>query len=125
MNRKVLHFRADEQQLRLFDPVPELAGGLVNYVHAYFELGQNWTDFDVVKALWVRGSVTEPAELEDGFCAVPESILAHKGRIEVNLVGYNKHGGILVERLTSYTITAAEITAEAKTNGDEPGVIRV
>lgn len=102
MNRKSILFSANQQNLVCESGVLRLAEGPVNYVDATFELGENWTSFDSVRAIWTNGAEVQSRVLDlYGHCVVPNVLLAEKGIVKVNLVGSIIEDGVLTDRLTS------------------------
>ena len=116
MDRKIISFDANEQYLHRTSEVPKVASGTVNYVHAVFNLGDNWHGFDKVKAVWFNDADSRSTELDaSGRCVVPAVLLAHKGIVKVNLIGMIGDR----KRLTTYPIRAIAVDDTARTDAEE------
>lgn len=115
MRTLTLRFRADQQKLKLLDPVRSIASGTVNYVHAEFDLGENWTEFDVVQTAWSRGIKKAFADLDDhNHCAVPADIIDDLGTVKVNIIGIViGENGKRIEQLTTFPVVAVAVTGKA------------
>jgi hypothetical protein len=114
MNKVTLLFTANEQSLVLDSPMETLAEGTVNYVEAYFTLGENWDGFDSVRAVWTNGELIMSTVLSlHGYCTMPTAFLQEKGIVEVNLVGSVVENDILTDRLTTKQAKAVVINKPA------------
>lgn len=123
MNRKVIEFEANEQELKRKGALIELASGTRHYLIASFDLGNNWHSFDQINAVWYNGYAEEAVPLdEEANCFIPASVLDSIGTVTVNLEGITC--GIR-ERLTTRPTEAAKITALATVEADEPEPIRI
>ena len=112
-----LSFRADNQEL-VASQRPVLASDTVGYVEATFTLGTNWSGFDSVSALWKSGKTTIATTLDaNGHCVVPSEVLKSPDEVKVNLVGFTIENGSLVERLTTFQITALSVGQKVKISG--------
>jgi hypothetical protein len=57
MNKRIITFKANEQNL--INTTPQgFATDTVSYIEAVFELGENWTGYDTIKAIWTNGYQT-------------------------------------------------------------------
>ena len=125
MNTVTLHFKADGQQLIALDSVYSYASNTVDYIIADFQLGDNWTGFDVVTAVWFTDFDCISTVLDgDGVCVVPHEVLTKRGQVQVNLVGADldeeeSYGAELIDRLTTYPLKAILIDANARICGTE------
>ena len=125
MNTVTLHFKADGQQLIALDSVYSYASNTVDYIIADFKLGDNWTGFDVVTAVWYTDYDCISTVLDgDGVCVVPHEVLTKRGQVQVNLVGADldeeeSDGAELIDRLTTYPLKAILIDANARICGTE------
>ena len=123
MNRKVIEFEANEQELKRKGALIELASGTKNYLIASFDLGDNWHSFDQINAVWYNNYAEESVPLDaEGKCFIPASVLDSIGTVTVNLEGIT---GSITERLTTRPLQAAKITALATVEADEPEPIRI
>jgi len=124
MNTVTLHFRADNQKLTPLDGIYKYASNTVEYIRAVFDLGENWTDFDVVRAAWFTDydcivTVLDP----DGVCVIPAEVLNKRTEVCVNLFGCDVEEDELIDRLTTYPIKAVLIDANARVCGSETAPI--
>ena len=124
MNKISLTFTADQQQLKNTTKSVRLASGTVDYIDATFELGENWSDFDAVKAIWTKKTTRIATVLDAyGYCKVPDELLNDRGTIRVNLVGSVAEEvegeTVLVDRLTTYQANVLTINAEVPLDGDD------
>ena len=108
MENRIITFEANQQCLRKTGGPNIFATKTVSYVEAHFDLGENWTGFDSIEAVWWNDFVKPiPAVLDtEGICEVPHEVLTMKGEIYVNLVGSIAEGDVLTARLTTAPITA-------------------
>ena len=124
MNTVTLHFRAEGQKLIPLDGIYNYASNTVEYIRAVFELGENWTDFDVVRAAWFTDYDCIVTVLDtDGVCVVPAEVLNKRAEVCVNLFGCDVDEDELVNRLTTYPIKAVLIDANARVCGSETAPI--
>ena len=126
MNKISLTFTANQQELKNTTKNVRLASGTVDYIDATFELGDNWSGFDSVRAVWSKKQDLYSTVLDAyGYCKVPDELLADKGTIKVNLVGSiaeeqeGEEEPILTDRLTTYQTTALSVTAIVPLEGEE------
>ena len=52
MNKQIITFSADEQKLVKTGGINCYASNIVSYIEAHFTLGQNWSGYDSVRAVW-------------------------------------------------------------------------
>lgn len=114
MERQAITFSANEQNLIKTGGIDNYASNTVSYVVATFDLGENWDEFDSVRAVFSSDYETVPAVLAHDSCLVPFEVLRYRSTVRVNLVGSVVVAGALVDRLTSFPITALTVTANAK-----------
>ena len=125
MKTVTLHFKADGQQLQALDELYRYASNTVEYIKASFALGDNWTGFDVVSAVWYTDFECIATVLDgSGECVVPHEVLSRTGCVQVNLVGADldeeeSDGAELIDRLTTYPIKAIAVDADARVRGTE------
>ena len=123
MDRLSIYFSANQQSLVCESEVVRLVEGTVNYVDAIFTLGDNWTGFDSVRAIWTDGISEVPTVLDhSGGCRVPSSLLTNKGRVRVNLVGSIVDDDILTDRLTTNRCLACIVGKDASFGEDDPQI---
>ena len=115
MNKQLITFSANEQSLIKTGGIDHYADNIVAYIQAKFELGENWHDFDSVKAVWFTRYEQRESVLDtEGYCDVPTEVLALKAVVMVNLVGSVAENDVLVARLTTYPVEAVTIDADAR-----------
>ena len=120
MEKTIITFQADEQNLVKTSGVECYASDTVSYIEAQFTLGTNWTSFDSVRAMWRFGTTVIATVLDaNGTCLVPHEVLTKRGELKVNLVGSIAEGDVLTDRLTSFPIKALVISKIAEVEGDE------
>lgn len=114
MNKITLEFTAEGQSLTNVTEGAKFASNTVDYVEASFDLGDGWSDFDAVRAIWFTDLVSVAAVLDfDGCCMVPHEVLTRKRKVRVNLVGSIAEGDVLTDRLTTYPVVALTVDANA------------
>lgn len=92
----------------------------VDYITATFDLDEEWSECDVVKAVWSGRRATIVALLDaNNTCVVPHEVLATVGKVNVNLTGTVYNDGEEFTRITTYPFNAITIDATAKVDGDE------
>ena len=117
MEKKTLTFKTDKQDLVKIGGIDEVASGTINYINAQFTLGEEWTRFESVSAVWQTEDDMETTVLDsEGKCNVPDRLLADVGEVKVNLFGSVTQDDIVIGRLTSYPILAIKVTAKASTD---------
>lgn len=121
MNKQSITFKADEQELIKTGGIEHYASNIVAYIEATFELGENWTGYDSIRAVWSNDYLTDISTVLDpnGKCIVPTEVLTDTGNVTVNLVGSIADGDTLTDRLTTYPCKAVIVDADAKVEGDE------
>ena len=55
MNKQSITFTANEQTLEKTGGLGLYASNSVSYIEATFTLGENWSGYDVVRAVWESG----------------------------------------------------------------------
>ena len=92
----------------------------VDYITATFDLDEEWSECDVVKAVWSGRRATIVTLLDaNNTCVVPHEVLATVGKVMVNLTGTVYESGEEFTRITTYPFNAITIDATAKVDGDE------
>lgn len=121
MEKQIITFSANEQTLTKTGGVDCYASNTVAYIEARFELGDNWSGYDSVRAVWFTdfvGGISTVLD-SDGVCIVPYEVLTRKGEVKVNLVGSISNGEELTDRLTTCPVVALTIKCNAKITGTE------
>lgn len=108
MDKQIITFSANEQTLRKTGGLDIYASKTVSYIEAHFDLGQNWSGYDSIEAVWWNDYVRPVRTVLDteGICVVPTEVLLRKGAVYVNLVGVISSDNVLTDRLTTHPITA-------------------
>ncbi len=122
MNKQIITFSADEQKLVKTGGINCYASNIVSYIEAHFALGQNWSGYDSVRAVWSNDnnmSVISTVLDSNGHCVVPFEVLKTMGIVKVNLVGSISVSGTLTDRLTTFPCEALTVARKAKINGSE------
>lgn len=120
MNKQIITFSASEQSLYLNSGVMHYSSNKVSYIQAHFDLGQNWTGYDSVRAVWFTQYACISTVLDgNGDCIVPYEVLKIIATVKVNLVGSISDGGTLTDRITTYPVRCIEVDEEAKVCGSE------
>lgn len=123
METAKLYFFANGQQLTKTGE-RNFASNTVNYIEAIFDLGDNWTDFAAVRAVWHTDFSCISTVLDsDGRCYLPQECLKRTGKVKVNLVGSVTDGDVLTDRLTTYPVVALVVDANARICGTETAEI--
>lgn len=120
MNKQSILFSANEQTLEKTSGIDLYASNTVSYIEATFSLGENWTGYDVVRAVWESRYAKISTVLDSNHkCIVPTEVLRYKSRVNVNLVGSISDGETLTDRLTTYPILALTVDADARVDSTE------
>ena len=122
MDKEIITFSATQQTLIKTGGIDCFAGETVKYVEARFDLGENWSGFDHIDAIWTNdGNFTQIAKTLDpqGVCIVPVEVLSSIGDVRVNLVGVTSEEDVITERLTTYPIFALGVNANVPLSGSE------
>ena len=102
MNRIIIKFKVDDQELKRLSPLQHFARGTKKYIFTQFELGSRWEGFDRIMAVWFTKNRTIGTEIEPSAeIEIPGSILEDTGTLKVNLYAEDEENGKLVTRLTS------------------------
>ena len=117
MEKQILNFTANEQILVCENPI-KISTNKVNYIQANFDLGQNWTGYDSIRAVWFNDFNCISTVLDSlGNCAVPFEVMKRKGNVKINLVGSISEDDVLTDRLTSYPVVAVIVDCTAQIAG--------
>lgn len=126
MNKQIITFSADEQKLVKTGGINCYASNIVSYIEAHFALGQNWSGYDSVRAVWSNDNnmtVISTVLDSNGHCVVPFEVLKTMGVVKVNLVGSISVSDVLTDRLTTFPCEALTVARKAKINGSETAPI--
>lgn len=126
MNKQIITFSADEQKLVKTGGINCYASNIVSYIEAHFALGQNWSGYDSVRAVWSNDNnmtVISTVLDSNGHCVVPFEVLKTMGVVKVNLVGSISVSGTLTDRLTTFPCEALTVARKTKINGSETAPI--
>ena len=117
MDRQILNFTANEQILTCDNPI-KISTNKVNYIEAHFTLGDNWSGYDSVRAVWFNDFYCISTVLDsNGVAFVPSEVMKRNGKVKVNLVGSISEDDVLTDRLTSYPIVAVIVDCTAQITG--------
>lgn len=121
MDKQIITFTANEQCLRKTGGLEVFATKTVSYIEAHFDLGDNWSGYDSVRAVWWNDFVRPISTVLDteGICIVPPEVLLNKGKVYVNLVGSISENDVLTDRLTTIPITALVEKFNARVDSTE------
>lgn len=124
MEQITLNFTASEQALNPPNSQYNFASNTVSYIKAVFDLGENWSGYDSVRAVWNTDFECISTVLDsDNTCIVPQEVLKRTGKVMVNLVGSIVENDELTDRLTTYPAVALTVNANAKICGTETAEI--
>lgn len=124
MDTQSIVFSAAEQVLTKDSGSDEFASNTVAYVEATFTLGDNWSDFDSVSAVWKSSYYTIATVLDsNGTCTVPAEVMYYASKVYVNLVGSVLEDETVTDRLTTSPLLAFMVTTEAEIEGTETAEI--
>ena len=119
MEQRIITFSANEQGLIKTGGIDHYASDTISYVKAIFDLGDNWSGYDEVRAVFKTSYVCKNAVLNSvGECIVPFEALMYKGDVRVNLVGSIYTEEAIVDRLTTYSVKALTIDEDVPVCGD-------
>ena len=117
MDKQILNFTVNEQILVCENPI-KISTNKISYIEAHFELGQNWSGFDAVRAIWWNDFNSIDTELDSqGVCKVPTEVMKRKGNIKVNLVGSITVDDVITDRLTSYPVIGVVVDCNSQISG--------
>lgn len=125
MDKQIITFTANEQCLRKTGGLEVFATKTVSYIEAHFDLGDNWSGYDSVRAVWWNDFVRPISTVldTDSICIVPPEVLLNKGKVYVNLVGSISENDVLTDRLTTIPITALVEKFNARVDSTETAEI--
>ena len=119
MEQRIITFSANEQGLIKTGGVDHYASDTISYIKAIFDLGDNWSGYDEVRAVFKTSYVCKNAVLNSvGECVVPFEALMYKGDVRVNLVGSIYTEEAIVDRLTTYSVKALTVDEDVPVCGD-------
>ena len=118
MNKQIITFDANEQSLIKTGGVDKYSSNKVSYIEAHFNLGENWSGYDSVRAVWFTWYECISTVLDtEGICIVPYEVLKRTEKVMVNLVGSISEDDVLTDRLTTYPVLALTVDANANVCG--------
>lgn len=124
MEKSIITFSANEQNLQKTGGIGCYASDTVSYIEAQFALGENWSGYDSIRAVWFNDYKTISTVLDsDGVCIVPHEVLVNRGKVMVNLVGSVLVSDELSDRLTTFPCEALKVSAKAKISGSETAAV--
>ena len=120
MDIQTINFTASEQTLTKTAGARYFASHTVSYIEAVFALGENWTGWDSVRAIWYSPGQKIATVLDSsGACMVPTEVIAQRGIVRVNLVASTVENDVVTDRLTTYPAIALIVDADARITGTE------
>lgn len=120
MEKSIITFSANEQNLQKTGGIGCYASDTVSYIEAHFALGENWSGYDSIRAVWFNDYKAISTVLDfNGVCIVPHEVLTSRGKVMVNLVGSVLVSDELKDRLTTFPCEALKVSAKAKISGSE------
>ena len=120
MNKQSITFSANEQVLEKTGGIDNYASNTVSYVEATFTMGENWTGYDVVRAVWESAHAIISTVLDSNHkCIVPTEVLNRTSKVNVNLVGSILDNNVLTDRLTTYPVIALTVDEDARVDSTE------
>ena len=124
MDKSIITFSANEQNLQKAGGIGCYASDTVSYIEAHFALGENWSGYDSIRAVWFNDYKTISTVLNpNGVCIVPHEVLVNRGKVMVNLVGSVLVSDELSDRLTTFPCEALKVSAKAKISGSETAAV--
>ena len=124
MDKSIITFSANEQNLQKTGGIGCYASDTVSYIEAHFALGDNWSGYDSIRAVWFNDYKTISTVLDsDGVCIVPHEVLVSRGKVMVNLVGSVLVSDELKDRLTTFPCEALKVSAKGNISGSETAEI--
>ena len=124
LEKSIITFSANEQNLQKTGGIGCYASDTVSYIEAHFALGENWSGYDSIRAVWFNDYKTISTVLDsDGVCIVPHEVLTSRGKVMVNLVGSVLVSDELSDRLTTFPCEALKVSAKAKISGSETAAV--
>lgn len=124
MDKSIITFSANEQNLQKTGGIGCYASDTVSYIEAHFALGENWSGYDSIRAVWFNDYKTISTVLDfNGVSIVPHEVLVSRGKVMVNLVGSVLVSGELSDRLTTFPCEALKVSAKAKISGSETAAV--
>lgn len=81
MEKSIITFSANEQNLQKTGGIGCYASDTVSYIEAHFALGENWSGYDSIRAVWFNDYKTLVTVLNpNGICIVPHEVLTNRGK---------------------------------------------
>lgn len=124
LEKSIITFSANEQNLQKTGGIGCYASDTVSYIEAHFALGENWSGYDSIRAVWFNDYKTISTVLDsNGVCIVPHEVLVNRGKVMVNLAGSVLVSDELSDRLTTFPCEALKVSAKAKISGSETAAV--
>ena len=111
MEKQIIEFKANGQQLEMVTPFKTYAANTIRYIEAHFIFnGDAWSGYDNVFSVWYTDDEhIKSAEIINGAATVPAEILAKPGTLQMNLCANLERDGVLVARMTSYPVKVMKL----------------
>ena len=100
--------------------IDRVSSDKVGMIDAHFDLGENWTGYDRVSAIWYS-DLEKKATVVDahGSCEVPHEVQRCTGKVRVVLVGTITENDELKYRMTPYSELAFIVDENVPVEGTE------
>ena len=120
MERYLITFSANEQHLKKTGGIDRVSSDKVGIIDAHFDLGESWTGYDRVSAVWYS-DLEKKATVVDahGNCEVPHEVQRCTGKVRVVLVGTITENDELKCRMTPYSELAFIVDEKVPVEGTE------
>lgn len=119
-----IHLTVSKKNVTSEDCPLRWSSNTVDYITATFDLDEEWSACDLVRAVWVAPRAQVATLLDsNGTCVVPHEVLSKIGKVYVNLYGIVYEDGDEFTRITTYPFNAIRIDGDAKIDGSETAPI--
>lgn len=112
MEKTIIEFQIQDQDLKMLTPFQTFSTQKVNYIQAVFHNLEDryWTGYDNVYAVWFDETSQEATEIVDGKAVIPASMLKRTGTLQMNLCANLVRDRVLKARMTSFPVPVLERT---------------
>ena len=116
---ETIYLKTNGQALSVVGGITEYASDTVDFVRAVFDLDDDW-DYTVVRAVWKSDTAQISTVLDaDDSCIIPQEVLSKRSLVKVNLVASDTENDVVVDRITSYQVTALTVRQDVLIDGTE------
>ena len=114
MEKHIIKFKVNGQQLERVTPLKVFASDTINYIAAEIELGEMWKDtqFTELYAIWYGENENGQHDTlidANGCVVIPPEALTRPGTLKMNLCGNIVEDDKLKYRLTSYSVEVLKL----------------